>query len=118
MTSLPAPFNNCEFKICDLRGQCIGEGKCHHPIKPTDESARTIADQAATIKDLETKSTYRNALINTQDKEITDQAATIAQLQFENQKLREALENIAFIAFEADLRWIDRAVQEALGETK
>lgn len=42
----------------------------------------------------------------------------LEQLQFENQKLREALENIAFIAFEADLRWIDRAVQEALGETK
>ena len=64
MTSPPAPFNNCEFKICDLRGQCIGEGKCHHPIKPTDESSRTI----------------------------TDQAATIAQLQIDNERMREACE--------------------------
>ncbi len=28
-----APFDNCKFHICDLPGQCIGEGKCHHPIK-------------------------------------------------------------------------------------
>ena len=25
------PFNNCQFEICDLPGQCRGEGKCHHP---------------------------------------------------------------------------------------
>jgi hypothetical protein len=25
------PFANCSFRICDLPGQCRGEGKCHHP---------------------------------------------------------------------------------------
>jgi hypothetical protein len=26
------PFVNCKFRICDLPGQCKGEGKCHHPL--------------------------------------------------------------------------------------
>lgn len=42
---------------------------------------------------------------------ITDSITKYKQLQLDNQKLRDALENIAF---EADLRWIDRTVQEAL----
>lgn len=25
------PFDNCSFRMCDLPGQCRGEGKCHHP---------------------------------------------------------------------------------------
>ena len=25
------PYSNCQFQICDLPGQCRGEGKCHHP---------------------------------------------------------------------------------------
>lgn len=25
------PFANCSFRICDLPGQCRGEGECHHP---------------------------------------------------------------------------------------
>jgi hypothetical protein len=25
------PFKNCRFRICDLPGQCRGEGRCHHP---------------------------------------------------------------------------------------
>ncbi len=25
------PFQNCRYRICDLPGQCRGEGKCHHP---------------------------------------------------------------------------------------
>jgi hypothetical protein len=28
------PFTNCRFQICDLPGQCKGEGKCHHPAVP------------------------------------------------------------------------------------
>jgi len=28
-----APFANCSFRECDLIGQCLSEGKCHHPIK-------------------------------------------------------------------------------------
>jgi len=26
------PFSNCSFRLCDLPGQCRGEGKCHHPL--------------------------------------------------------------------------------------
>ena len=29
-----APYANCRFRICDLPGQCKGEGKCHHPAVP------------------------------------------------------------------------------------
>lgn len=25
------PFSNCSFRVCDLPGQCRGEGECHHP---------------------------------------------------------------------------------------
>lgn len=25
------PFENCKYMVCDLPGQCINEGKCHHP---------------------------------------------------------------------------------------
>jgi|SRR5882672_1631116 len=27
-----APFANCQFRECDLPGQCKGEGRCHHPV--------------------------------------------------------------------------------------
>ena len=27
------PFGNCQYKHCDLPGQCRGEGECHHPTK-------------------------------------------------------------------------------------
>ena len=90
MTSPPAPFNNCEFKICDLRGQCIGEGKCHHPIKPTDESSRTIADQAEYIAMLKLNNKFK------------DEA---------NQKLREALEFCAGTLYIDDAH---RVAEEAL----
>lgn len=26
-----SPFANCRFKLCDFPGQCLSEGKCHHP---------------------------------------------------------------------------------------
>jgi phage FluMu protein gp41 len=29
--STSAPYPNCQFEICDLPGQCVSEGKCHHP---------------------------------------------------------------------------------------
>jgi hypothetical protein len=25
------PYGNCQFRMCDLPGQCRSEGKCHHP---------------------------------------------------------------------------------------
>lgn len=37
------PFAECEFQYCDLPGQCVSEGKCHHPKAqpaPTTETPR------------------------------------------------------------------------------
>lgn len=34
---MEAPYKNCQYQICDLPGQCKGEGKCHHPVKDHDE---------------------------------------------------------------------------------
>jgi hypothetical protein len=47
------PFDNCKFQICDLPGQCKGEGKCHHPAKhakdeitlPITEYEQLMADK-------------------------------------------------------------------------
>ena len=46
-----APFSNCQFRECDLPGQCKGEGKCHHPAAPRpieapDNPQPVIADTA------------------------------------------------------------------------
>jgi hypothetical protein len=32
MSNYP-PYGNCGFELCDLPGQCLYEGKCHHPAK-------------------------------------------------------------------------------------
>jgi hypothetical protein len=39
-----APFTNCQFKYCDLIGQCKSEGKCHHPRaeKPQGEAVAIV----------------------------------------------------------------------------
>ena len=34
------PFDNCSFRMCDLPGQCRGEGKCHHPAPQASEAVR------------------------------------------------------------------------------
>ncbi|WP_419204224.1 hypothetical protein [Bordetella trematum] len=31
------PYSNCSFRLCDLPGQCRGEGKCHHPAPAAAE---------------------------------------------------------------------------------
>lgn len=36
------PFDNCQFKLCDLPGQCRGEGKCHHPARINEQDVRKI----------------------------------------------------------------------------
>jgi hypothetical protein len=33
------PYANCRFQICDLPGQCKGEGKCHHPAVQPAQAA-------------------------------------------------------------------------------
>ncbi|WP_186234216.1 hypothetical protein [Burkholderia gladioli] len=43
------PFENCQFRNCDLPGQCKAEGKCHHPraaVSPaTAESCAGMPDE-------------------------------------------------------------------------
>ncbi|CUI82964.1 Uncharacterised protein [Achromobacter xylosoxidans] len=42
------PFDNCSFRMCDLPGQCRGEGKCHHPaIAPVAGEAQERIEQMA-----------------------------------------------------------------------
>jgi len=38
------PYPNCQFRVCDLPGQCLGEGACHHPAVPA-----ALAQQGNTI---------------------------------------------------------------------
>ena len=39
------PFDNCSFRMCDLPGQCRGEGKCHHPASaPVAGEAQSLAE--------------------------------------------------------------------------
>lgn len=44
------PFDNCSFRLCDLPGQCRGEGKCHHPgesgatVKKPEKPIATLHD--------------------------------------------------------------------------
>lgn len=38
------PFSDCSFAICDLPGQCRGEGKCHHPVSKDMQQLRTEND--------------------------------------------------------------------------
>jgi len=35
------PYANCRYRICDLPGQCRGEGKCHHPAAAPQAPAPT-----------------------------------------------------------------------------
>ena len=37
------PFDDCSFQECDLPGQCVGEGKCHHPDPLSKLRARIAA---------------------------------------------------------------------------
>ncbi len=52
---MTAPFKNCEFEICDLKGQCLGEGKCHHPKKVTVEMLDEIQALRQQVAELEAK---------------------------------------------------------------
>jgi hypothetical protein len=54
------PFANCSFRICDLPGQCRGEGKCHHPkggrdSKPEQRAATLTAEQITSAADAESR---------------------------------------------------------------
>ena len=38
------PFGNCSFRMCDLPGQCRGEGKCHHPSDAAPQASEAVRD--------------------------------------------------------------------------
>lgn len=42
-----SPFENCRFQECDLPGQCVSEGKCHHPDLLVTYRRRIAALEAA-----------------------------------------------------------------------
>ena len=44
-----APFANCQFRVCDLPGQCRTEGACHHP-KPSADAAAAQGDERAAFE--------------------------------------------------------------------
>ncbi|WP_459694350.1 hypothetical protein, partial [Achromobacter xylosoxidans] len=48
------PFDNCSFRMCDLPGQCRGEGKCHHP------ASAPVAGEALTAEAVERQ--YRDGV--------------------------------------------------------
>lgn len=37
-----APFPNCQFRECDLPGQCRAEGRCHHPVAAQPQAAPSV----------------------------------------------------------------------------
>jgi hypothetical protein len=45
-----APYPNCRFKICDLPGQCKGEGKCHHPA--VQQAQEPVPTQITVTEDM------------------------------------------------------------------
>jgi hypothetical protein len=50
-TNRTAPFANCQFRECDLPGQCKGEGRCHHPVAQSGPvGALTDAEKAEAIE--------------------------------------------------------------------
>jgi hypothetical protein len=51
VSPIVAPYPECSFRICDLPGQCRGEGKCHHPAAPAQsgEPIYQIEDKGAWV---------------------------------------------------------------------
>lgn len=83
------PFSNCQFRICDLPGQCRSAGRCHHParversdgvVMPRELSEEMVRAALAVCW----PSLYREALFNDGDganmrAETTARANTVAQ---------------------------------------
>jgi len=45
------PYDNCKYQICDLPGQCLSEGKCHHPktVQPSPPAPDLVERVARVI---------------------------------------------------------------------
>lgn len=55
------PFANCSFRMCDLPGQCRGEGKCHHPASApvAGEAVAWVSDTAGATDNPKLAETWR-----------------------------------------------------------
>jgi hypothetical protein len=58
------PFANCQFRICDLPGQCRAEGECHHPVAQPAESKRVDLDAKDAAELFHLCECYRKDLSN------------------------------------------------------
>lgn len=54
------PFDNCRYRICDLPGQCRGEGKCHHPA--IERAVLAQPSGAGELADFEAWATAHNLI--------------------------------------------------------
>ncbi|WP_244119442.1 hypothetical protein [Burkholderia gladioli] len=55
------PFANCQFRICDLPGQCKAEGKCHHPraaVSPATAEQDPTTDEECPDDELAREEAY------------------------------------------------------------
>jgi hypothetical protein len=112
-----APFTNCQFKYCDLIGQCKSEGKCYHPRveKPQGEAVGFIESAlSGSIKNPDIKATLyaKYAIGENKLKEGAELYTTPPDQSAEIARLREALSNV--IA-DLDLRSDDGVVNISHG---
>ena len=55
------PFSECKYDICDLPGQCVAEGKCHHPLQK--KVINRIADLERQLAEARKENNYLRGLI-------------------------------------------------------
>ncbi|MFM9932088.1 hypothetical protein, partial [Achromobacter xylosoxidans] len=99
------PFDNCSFRMCDLPGQCRGEGKCHHPENAAPQAS---AEAAAAVRTLIRKGYTWNGGEEWKPP-LGDSNATLARLDSSDalEVARAALMEIADLAdVEADQRGV------------
>jgi len=70
------PFENCAYRQCDLPGQCVAEGKCHHPKQPAQG-----ATESALKLDAKLNAAFEAALSRSPDIELAAAPASDAERQ-------------------------------------
>lgn len=127
------PFSNCRFQICDLPGQCRGEGKCHHPAVPAATQSAVVLDGERVAKFIceiaeqtpeapDYWSTCGQCQRNAGNAQDILADARAASPQATATQLRDALEHITQTAKRSReqsrrLRWIEIRAQCALDGT-
>jgi len=77
---IKAPFPNCKFRLCDLPGQCIEEGKCHHPVElPASAKEGERFDHAHTLERELTQLRAELAAANAKVQEVSAELADLKQ---------------------------------------